>query len=196
MLKIATNSTFNLWNAWEPGIVDQKTLWFTKHIYVEPKTTIVAFTCVPCVRTILTCVCDIAMCVRDIIVHAFLEFNNRTLYSFENTGLSSHSSVHRHNHIVYCNQREKTNGFSYLFHALWPNHRFILLVVIDGHLAWSYGRFSHTVSKISCWAPICMPYCMPGCFLLATMHNCWYIIVMALFCLRCWSLAIWAAIRQ
>ena len=118
MLKIATNSTFNLWNAWEPGIVDQKTLWFTKHIYVGHKTTIVAFTCVPCVRTILTCVCDIAMCVRDIIVHAFLEFNNRTLYSFENTGLSSHSSVHRHNHIVYCNQREKTNGFSSLFRAL------------------------------------------------------------------------------
>ena len=96
----------------------------SQNIYVGHKTTIVAFTCVPCVRTILTCVCDIAMCVRDIIVHAFLEFNNRTLYSFENTGLSSHSSVHRHNHIVYCNQREKTNGFSSLFRALWPNHRF------------------------------------------------------------------------
>ena len=130
------------------------------------ETTIVAFTSVPCVRAILSCVCDI-------IVHDFLEFNTRILYSYEKhrsfyplnlfrdiTALFTITTL-----FTVVKEKRKTILVSCFMHFDLIID-FILLVVIDGHLAWSYGRFSHMVSRISFITVQFLCMRMPGSFML------------------------------
>ena len=98
---------------------------------------------------IIVCVCDIAMCVRDIST-CFLGVQYLyPLYSCENTGLSSHSSclsVHIDITTLFTVVKEKRQMV--LVPCFLHFDLIILFVVIDGHLALSYGRYSHTVSRI------------------------------------------------
>lgn len=111
---------------------------------VGHKTTIVVFTCV---HAVSTCVCDIAMCVRDMLSWSSIPVPSTVLKTrvFLPTQLCTDITTL---FTVVKEKRQMVLVPCFVHFDLIID--FVLPVVIDGHLAWSYGRFSHTVSKISC----------------------------------------------
>ena len=110
-----------LWKGWEWGLLLlTEDLWFTKRVRMIEAAIIRVTT-----ATVL-CVWHCYVTLAD----AFLEFNACTLKLWKHGPffLLNLFCVHRHNHIVYCGQRDQKRQMVpvslFLFCALWHDHRF------------------------------------------------------------------------